>query len=68
MITPGLTLDNPVTHEHLTFTDSAASTNGELRGFDFARRVGGSLALSARNPRTGPMSDLFARNAAASGA
>lgn len=30
MITPGQTLENPVTGERFTFTDTAASTGGEL--------------------------------------
>jgi hypothetical protein len=38
MITPGQTLENPVTGERFMFTDTAASTNGELLAFDFALR------------------------------
>ena len=33
MITPGQTLENPVTGERFTFTHTAASTGGELRFF-----------------------------------
>ena len=32
MLTPGQTLENPVTGERFTFTDTAASTGGELLG------------------------------------
>ena len=45
MITPGQTLENPVTGERFTFTDTAASTDGQLLGFDFALRVGGAVPI-----------------------
>jgi quercetin dioxygenase-like cupin family protein len=50
MITPGQTLENPVTGERFTFTDTAASTNGELLGFDFALRVGGAVPIPHVHP------------------
>ena len=50
MITPGQTLENPVTGERFTFTDTAASTNGELLGFDFALHVGGGVPLPHVHP------------------
>ena len=43
MITPGQTLENPVTGERFTFTHTAATTNGELLAFDFALRPGGAV-------------------------
>jgi quercetin dioxygenase-like cupin family protein len=50
MITPGQTLENPVTGERFTFTDTAASTDGELLGFDFALRVGGAVPIPHVHP------------------
>jgi quercetin dioxygenase-like cupin family protein len=50
MITPGQTLENPVTGERFTFTDTAASTSGELLGFDFAVRVGGTVPIPHVHP------------------
>ena len=50
MITPGQTLENPVTGERFTFTDTAASTGGELLGFDFALRVGGAVPIPHVHP------------------
>jgi quercetin dioxygenase-like cupin family protein len=50
MITPGKTLENPVTGERFTFTDTAASTDGELLGFDFALRVGGAVPIPHVHP------------------
>ncbi len=35
MITPGTTLENPITGERFTFTATAATTGGELLAFDF---------------------------------
>ena len=40
MIVPGQTLENPVTGERFTFTDTAASSNGEVLRFDLALRAG----------------------------
>jgi quercetin dioxygenase-like cupin family protein len=50
MITPGQTLENPVTGERFTFTDTAASTGGELLAFDFALRPGGSVPIPHVHP------------------
>jgi quercetin dioxygenase-like cupin family protein len=50
MITPGQTLENPVTGERFTFTDTAASTGGELLGFDFALRPGGAVPIPHVHP------------------
>ena len=44
-ITPGQTLDNPVTAERFTFTDTAASSGGELLAFDFVLRPGGAVPI-----------------------
>jgi len=40
-ITPGQTLENPVTGERFTFTHAAARTRGELLAFDLGLAVGG---------------------------
>jgi quercetin dioxygenase-like cupin family protein len=50
MITPGQTLENPVTGERFTFTHTAASTDGELLAFDFALRPGGAVPLPHVHP------------------
>jgi quercetin dioxygenase-like cupin family protein len=50
MITPGQTLENPVTGERFTFTDTAATTDGELLGFDFALRPGGAVPIPHVHP------------------
>jgi quercetin dioxygenase-like cupin family protein len=50
MITPGQTLENPVTGERFTFTDTAASTDGELLAFDFALRPGGAVPIPHVHP------------------
>ena len=50
MITPGQTLENPVTGERFTFTHTAASTDGELLAFDFALRPGGAVPISHVHP------------------
>jgi len=50
MITPGQTLENPVTGERFTFTHTAASTGGELLAFDFALRPGGAVPLPHVHP------------------
>ena len=49
-ITPGQTLENPVTGERFTFTHTAASTGGELLAFDFALRPGGAVPLPHVHP------------------
>jgi quercetin dioxygenase-like cupin family protein len=50
MITPGQTLENPVTGERFTFTHTAASTDGEVLAFDFALRPGGAVPLPHVHP------------------
>jgi len=50
MITPGQTLENPVTGERFTFTDTAATSGGELLAFDFALRPGGSVPIPHVHP------------------
>jgi quercetin dioxygenase-like cupin family protein len=50
MITPGQTLENPVTGERFTFTATAATTNGELLAFDFALRPGGAVPIAHVHP------------------
>jgi mannose-6-phosphate isomerase-like protein (cupin superfamily) len=50
MIIPGQTLENPVTGERFTFTDTAASSNGELLAFDFLLRVGGAVPIPHVHP------------------
>jgi quercetin dioxygenase-like cupin family protein len=50
MITPGQTLENPVTGERFTFTHTAASSGGELLAFDFAMRPGGAVPIPHVHP------------------
>jgi quercetin dioxygenase-like cupin family protein len=50
MITPGQTLENPVTGERFTFTDTAATTDGGLLAFDFALRPGGAVPIPHVHP------------------
>ena len=50
MITPGQTLENPVTGERFTFTDTAASTGGELLAFELALRPGGAVPVPHVHP------------------
>jgi len=50
MITPGQTLENPVTGERFTFTHTAASTGGELLAFDFELRPGGAVPIPHVHP------------------
>jgi quercetin dioxygenase-like cupin family protein len=49
-ITPGQTLENPVTGERFTFVHTAASTDGELLAFDFALRPGGAVPIPHVHP------------------
>jgi quercetin dioxygenase-like cupin family protein len=49
-IRPGQTVENPVTGERFTFTDTAESTGGELLAFDFALRPGGSVPIPHVHP------------------
>jgi quercetin dioxygenase-like cupin family protein len=50
MISPGQTLENPVTGERFTFTHTAATTGGELLAFDFALRPGGAVPIPHVHP------------------
>ena len=50
MITPGQTLENPVTGERFTFTDTASSTDGELLAFELALRPGGAVPIPHVHP------------------
>jgi quercetin dioxygenase-like cupin family protein len=50
MISPGQTLENPVTGERFTFIHTAASTGGELLAFDFALRPGGAVPIPHVHP------------------
>jgi quercetin dioxygenase-like cupin family protein len=50
MITPGQTLENPVTGERFTFTDTAATTGGELLSFDLGLRPGGAVPVPHVHP------------------
>ena len=50
MISPGQTLENPVTGERFTFTHTARSTGGELLAFDFALRPGGAVPIPHVHP------------------
>jgi quercetin dioxygenase-like cupin family protein len=50
MISPGQTLENPVTGERFTFTHTAASTHGELLAFDFGLRPGGAVPIPHVHP------------------
>jgi len=50
MISPGQTLENPVTGERFTFTHTAASTGGELLAFELALRSGGAVPIAHVHP------------------
>jgi quercetin dioxygenase-like cupin family protein len=50
MILPGQTLENPVTGERFTFTQTASSSGGEVLAFDFALRPGGSVPIPHVHP------------------
>jgi quercetin dioxygenase-like cupin family protein len=49
-IRPGDTVANPVTGERFTFTDTAASSGGELLAFDFALQPGGAVPIAHVHP------------------
>ena len=49
-VTPGQTLENPVTGERFTFTHTAASTGGELLAFELALRPGGAVPIPHVHP------------------
>src|SRR3954452_20545720 len=50
MISRGQTLENAVTGERFTFTDTASSTGGGLLAFDFALRPGGAVPIPHVHP------------------
>jgi quercetin dioxygenase-like cupin family protein len=50
MLTPGQTLENPVTGERFTFTQTAATTGGELLAFELGLRPGGAVPISHVHP------------------
>jgi len=50
MITPGQTLENPVTGERFTFTHTAGSTGGELLAFELALRPRGAVPIPHVHP------------------
>jgi quercetin dioxygenase-like cupin family protein len=50
MISPGQTLENPVTGERFTFIHTAGSTGGELLAFEFALRLGGAVPMAHVHP------------------
>jgi quercetin dioxygenase-like cupin family protein len=50
MITPGQTLENPVTGERFTFTHTARSTGGELLAFELGLRSGGAVPMPHVHP------------------
>jgi mannose-6-phosphate isomerase-like protein (cupin superfamily) len=50
MITPGQTLENPVTGERFTFFDTAATTGGELLSFELGLRAGGAVPIPHVHP------------------
>src|SRR4051794_14356315 len=50
MISRGQTLENAVTGERFSFTDTAGSTGGELLAFDFALRPGGAVPIPHVHP------------------
>jgi quercetin dioxygenase-like cupin family protein len=50
MISPGQTLENPVTGERFTFTHTAASTGGELLAFVLGLRPGGAVPMPHVHP------------------
>src|SRR5215207_7785773 len=49
-IHPGQTLENPVTGERFTFTDTAGTTDGELLAFELALRPGGAVPIPHVHP------------------
>ena len=50
MISPGQTLENPVTGERFTFIHTAGSTGGELLAFELALRPGGGVPMAHVHP------------------
>jgi len=50
MISPGQTLENPVTGERFTFTHTAATSGGELLAFELGLRPGGAVPIPHVHP------------------
>jgi quercetin dioxygenase-like cupin family protein len=50
MISPGQTLENPVTGERFTFIETAATTGGELLSFELGLRPGGAVPIPHVHP------------------
>jgi quercetin dioxygenase-like cupin family protein len=50
MITPGQTLENPVTGERFTFIETAATTGGERLSFELGLRPGGAVPIPHVHP------------------
>jgi quercetin dioxygenase-like cupin family protein len=50
MIKPGDTLENPVTGERFTFTETSASSGGELLAFELGLRPGGAVPIPHVHP------------------
>jgi len=50
MITPGDTIENPVTGERFTFIETAATTGGERLSFELALRAGGAVPIPHVHP------------------
>jgi quercetin dioxygenase-like cupin family protein len=50
MIQPGDTIENPVTGERFTFTDTAATTDGELLAFELGLKPGGAVPVPHVHP------------------
>jgi len=50
MIIPGQTLENPVTGERFAFTETSATTGGELLSFELGLRPGGAVPILHVHP------------------
>lgn len=50
MIEPGQTLENPVTGERFTFSETAATSDGELLAFQLGLRPGGAVPIPHVHP------------------
>ena len=50
MMSPGPTLENPVTGERFTFTDTAGTTDGELLAVACSLRPGGAVPIAHVHP------------------
>lgn len=50
MITPGQTLENPVTGERFRFTETSGTTDGELLAFELSLRAGGAVPIPHQHP------------------